>query len=51
MSDNQKLMELTQEYRVLECESETLFTRWEELSTEIERAEMALAEEFGSGQD
>ena len=47
MSDNQKLMELTQEYQSLERENEALFTRWEELSVEIERAEQALAEEFG----
>ena len=47
MSDNHKLMELTQEYQRLERENESLFTRWEELSVEIERAEAALAEEFG----
>jgi len=45
MSDNEKLMQLTQEYRVLESETEALFTRWEALSTELERAEAALAEE------
>ncbi len=50
MSDNQKLMELTQSYQQLERESEALFSRWEELSVEIERAEAALAEEFGSGE-
>lgn len=37
MSDNQKLMELTQEYQQLERETEALFTRWEDLSVEIER--------------
>ena len=37
MSDNQKLMELTQRYRQLEAESEALYTRWEELSLDIER--------------
>ncbi|MCI6981853.1 MAG: ABC-F family ATP-binding cassette domain-containing protein, partial [Akkermansia muciniphila] len=45
MSDNQKLMELTLEYQNLERESESLFTRWEELSVEIERAEATLASE------
>lgn len=50
MSDNQKLMELTQSYQQLERESEALFSRWEELSVEIERAEAALAEEFGAGE-
>lgn len=48
MSDNQRLMELTQEYQTLERETESLFTSWEELSCEIERAEAALAEEFGN---
>lgn len=43
MSDNQKLMELTQQYQTLERESEALFTRWEELSTAIEQAEAELA--------
>lgn len=37
MSDNEKLMQLTQEYQQLERESEALYTRWEELSVEIER--------------
>lgn len=45
MSDNEKLMQLTQEYRVLESETEALFTRWESLSSDLERAEAALAEE------
>lgn len=45
MSDNEKLMQLTQEYRVLEGETEALFTRWENLSSDLERAEAALAEE------
>lgn len=45
MSDNEKLMQLTQEYRVLESETEALFTRWESLSADLERAEAALAEE------
>lgn len=45
MSDNEKLMQLTQEYRVLESETEALFTRWENLSSDLERAEAALAEE------
>ncbi len=42
MSDNQKLMELTQQYRTLERESEALYTRWEELSLAIEQAEAQL---------
>lgn len=46
MSDNEKLMQLTQEYRVLESETEALFTRWETLSSDLERAEAALAEEL-----
>jgi len=50
MSDNRKLMELTQEYQCLERENESLFTRWEELSVEIERAEQALAAEFGDSE-
>ncbi len=45
-SDNQRLMELTQEYQQLERETESLFTRWEEVSTEMERVEAALQEEF-----
>jgi len=47
MSDNQKLMELTQEYQRLERENDTLFTRWEEISVEMERVTAALEEEFG----
>lgn len=43
MSDNQKLMELTQQYQTLERESESLYTRWEELSLAIEQAEAQLA--------
>lgn len=46
MSDNQKLMELTQEYQQLERESEALYSRWETVSLEQERAETALAKEF-----
>ena len=45
MSDNQKLMELTQQYQTLERESEALYTRWEELSIAIEQAEAELAAE------
>lgn len=48
MSDNQKLMELTQEYQRLERENEALFTRWEEISLEMERVTAELAEEFGN---
>ncbi len=47
MSDNQKLMELTQEYQQLERESETLYTRWEELSVEIELKTAELEAEYG----
>lgn len=47
MSDNQKLMELTQEYQRLERENDALFTRWEEISVEMERVTAALEEEFG----
>lgn len=45
MSDNQKLMELTQQYQTLERESEALYTSWEELTTAIEQAEAELATE------
>ena len=47
MSDNQKLMELTQEYQQLERESEALYTRWEELSEQIELKTAALEAEYG----
>lgn len=43
MSDNQKLMDLTQQYQSLERESEALYTRWEELASAIEQAELELA--------
>ena len=48
MSDNQKLMELTQEYQQLERESEAFYTRWEELSEEIELRTAELEAEFGN---
>ena len=48
MSDNQKLMELTQEYQQLERESEALYTRWEELSEQIELKTAELEAEYGS---
>ena len=48
MSDNQKLMELTQEYQQLERESEALYSRWEELSTQIESRTAELEAEFGA---
>ncbi len=48
MSNNQKLMELTQEYQRLERENEALFTRWEEISLEMERVTAELAAEFGN---
>ena len=47
-SDNQRLMELTQEFQELDRRSEALFTRWEDLSVEIERKSAELAEEFGT---
>lgn len=47
MSDNQKLMELTQEYQQLERESEALYTRWEELSEQIELKIAELEAEYG----
>ncbi len=46
MSDNQKLMALTQEYQQLERESESLYSRWEEVSEELERVENALGKEI-----
>ena len=48
MSDNQKLMDLTQEYQQLERESEALYSRWEELSEEIELKTAELEAEFGA---
>ena len=48
MSDNQKLMELTQEYQQLERETEALYSRWEELSEEIELKTAELEAEFGA---
>lgn len=36
VSDSQRLMELTQEYQRLDGESEKLFTRWEELSMQMD---------------
>ena len=47
MSDNQKLMELTQEYQQLERESEALYTRWEVLSEQIELKTAELEAEYG----
>ena len=47
MCDNQRLMELTQEYQLLERETEALYTRWEELSEEIELKTAELEAEFG----
>ena len=46
MSDNQRLMELTQEYQELERATEALFTVWEDVSAELERATAAWEEEF-----
>lgn len=48
MSDNKKLMELTQEYQALERESEALYTRWEAVSTQLEKEEAALDAQFSS---
>lgn len=50
MSDNQKLMELTQEFQQRDRESESLFTRWEELSRAIEETERKLEAETAAGQ-
>ena len=47
MSDNQKLMELTQEYQQLERDTEALYTRWEELSELIELRTAELEAEYG----
>ncbi len=47
MCDNQRLMELTQEYQLLERETEALYTRWEELSEEIELKTAEFEAEFG----
>ncbi len=47
ISDNQKLMVLTQEYQQLERESEMLYSRWEELSVDIERKTAELQAEYG----
>lgn len=49
-SDNQILMELTQEYQQLERDSEKLYTQWEDISVEIEQATAALDEEFGAAE-
>ena len=48
MCDNQKLMELTQEYQTLERETESLYSRWEKLSVEIEARTAELEAEFGA---
>ncbi|MBE6417044.1 MAG: ABC-F family ATP-binding cassette domain-containing protein [Akkermansiaceae bacterium] len=48
MSDNQVLMSLTAEYQQLERETESLYTQWEDITTQIEQAEADLAAEFGS---
>lgn len=48
MSDNEKLMQLTQEYQQLERESEALYTRWEDLSVEIERKTAEIEAECGA---
>lgn len=48
MADNQRLMELTQEYQELERHTESLFTRWEDLSVDMERKKAELEAEFGA---
>ncbi len=48
MSNNQRLMELTQEYQALERETDALYTSWEDVSAELERATAAWQEEFAS---
>lgn len=45
MVDNQRLMELSQSYQKAERECESLYSRWEDLAGEIERAEMLLKAE------
>ncbi len=50
MSDNEKLMQLTQEYQQLERESEALYTRWEDLSVEIERKTAEIEAECGASE-
>lgn len=50
MSDNEKLMQLTQEYQQLERESEALYTRWEDLSVEIERKTAEIEAECGAAE-
>ena len=37
ISDAEVLRQLTEEYQALDRESDVLFTRWEEISLEIER--------------
>lgn len=51
MSDNQVLMSLTAEYQQLERETESLYTQWEDVTTQIEQAEADLAAEFASVAD
>ncbi len=46
MSDNQKLMELTQLYQQLQREEESLFTQWDELSMQMERVEAQIQEQL-----
>lgn len=47
-SDNQILMQLTQECLQIERDSEALYSQWESVSVEIEQAEAALNEEFAA---
>ncbi len=47
MSENQKLMDLTQRYQQLQREEEALFSRWDELSTQIEQITAQINAEYG----
>ena len=44
-ADADRLMELTQEYQTLDRECEALFTRWEELSTQLESMHLPAEDE------
>ncbi len=46
MSENQKLMELTQRYQQLQREEENLFSRWDEISTKMEQIEAQISAEY-----
>lgn len=48
LSDNQRLMDLTQQYQQVERDESTFFSQWEDLSAEIERAESSISLELGT---